>query len=76
MYNRIKEGIAISIKITAGIKVQILSITWASMILIDTLLFNKEPIIEIPTNVRIIARITIIKSWKNTNSSITGELAS
>ena len=76
MYNNNNEGIAIWIKIIAGIMVQIHSIICLSnkFLLINEL--NNILTIINPTKVIIKIRIILIKSCKKINSSIIGELAS
>jgi len=76
MYNNNKEGMAIWIKITAGIIVQIHSIICLSnkFLLIKEL--NSILTIINPTKVIINTKIILIKSCKKINSSMIGELAS
>ena len=76
IYNNNNEGIAIWIKIIAGIIVQIHSIIWLSnrFLLIKEL--NNILTIINPTKVIIKTKIILIKSCKKINSSIMGELAS
>ena len=76
IYNNNNEGIAIWIKIIAGIMVQIHSIICLSnkFLLINEL--NNILTIINPTKVIIKIRIILIKSCKKINSSIIGELAS
>ena len=76
IYNNSKEGIAIWIKIIAGIIVQILSIICLSKrLMLINLLYNIKTIIY-PTNEIIKIKIRLIKSCKKINSSIIGEFAS
>ena len=76
IYNNNNEGMAIWIKIIAGIMVQIHSIICLSnkFLLINEL--NSILTIINPTKVIIKIRIILIKSCKKINSSIIGELAS
>ena len=76
IYNNSNEGIAIWIKIIAGIIVQIHSIICLSnkFLLIKEL--NNILTIINPTKVIMKIRIMLIKSCKKINSSIIGELAS
>ena len=76
IYSNNNEGIAIWIKIIAGIIVQIHSIIWLSnrFLLIKEL--NNILTIINPTKVIIKTKIILIKSCKKINSSIMGELAS
>jgi len=76
MYNNNNEGIAIWIKMIAGMIVQIHSIICLSnkFLLIKEL--NNILTIINPTKVIIKIRIMLIKSCKKINSSIIGELAS
>jgi len=76
IYNKIKEGIAICTKITAGIIVQTDSIICISKRVLLTLVLNSIATITHPTKVITNKRIMLIKSCKNNNSSMTGEFAS
>lgn len=76
IYSKSKEGRAIWIKIIAGINVQTLSTICISN---KFLLIKEFFIIEIiinPTNLIINIKTKLIKSCKNTNSSIIGEFPS
>ena len=73
---RSKDGIAIWIKITAGIIVQIHSIICLSSKFLLINEFNIIVIIINITNVIINTKIILMKSCKKINSSIIGELAS
>ena len=76
IYSRSKDGIAIWIKITAGIIVQIHSIICLSSKFLLINEFNIIVIIINITNVIINTKIILMKSCKKINSSIIGELAS
>ena len=76
IYNNNNEGIAIWIKIIAGIIVQIHSIIWLSNRFLLTKELNNILTIINPTKVIIKTKIILIKSCKKINSSIIGELAS
>jgi len=76
IYNNNNEGIAIWIKIIAGIIVQIHSIIWLSNRFLLTKELNNILTIINPTKVIIKTKIILIKSCKKINSSIMGELAS
>ena len=76
IYNNNNEGIAIWIKIIAGIIVQIHSIVCLSKRFILIYLFFNIKIIIIKTKEIINIKIKLIKSCKKINSSIIGELAS
>lgn len=76
IYNNNKDGIAIWIRIIAGIIVQIHSIIWLSKRFILIYLFFNMKIIIINTKEIINIKIKLIKSCKKINSSIIGELAS
>ena len=76
IYNNNKDGIAIWIRIIAGIIVQIHSIIWLSKRFILIYLFFNMKIIIISTKEIINIKIKLIKSCKKINSSIIGELAS
>jgi len=76
IYSNNNEGIAIWIKIIAGIIVQIHSIIWLSNRFLLTKELNNILTIINPTKVIIKTKIILIKSCKKINSSIMGELAS
>ena len=76
IYSSNNEGIAIWIKIIAGIIVQIHSIIWLSNRFLLTKELNNILTIINPTKVIIKTKIILIKSCKKINSSIMGELAS
>jgi len=76
IYSRSKDGIAIWIKITAGMIVQIHSIICLSSKFLLINEFNIIVIIINITNVIINTKIILMKSCKKINSSIIGELAS
>ena len=76
IYSNNNEGIAIWIKIIAGIIVQIHSIIWLSNRFLLTKELNNILTIINPTKVIIKTKIMLIKSCKKINSSIMGELAS
>merc|ERR1712165_508083 len=76
MYNNNNEGIAIWIKIIAGIIVQIHSIICLSSRVMLINLLNNIKIIKYLTKEIINIKIKLIKSCKKINSSIIGELAS
>jgi hypothetical protein len=76
IYSKIREGMAIWIKITAGIIVQIHSIICLSKSVLLIWLLTSIPTIIILTKVIIKTRTRLIKSPKKISSSIMGELAS
>ena len=76
IYSNNNEGIAIWIKMIAGIIVQIHSIIWLSNRFLLTKELNNILTIINPTKVIIKTKIILIKSCKKINSSIMGELAS
>ena len=76
IYSNNNKGIAIWIKIIAGIIVQIHSIIWLSNRFLLTKELNNILTIINPTKVIIKTKIILIKSCKKINSSIIGELAS
>lgn len=76
IYSNNNEGIAIWIKIIAGIIVQIHSIIWLSNRFLLTKELNNILTIINPTKVIIKTKIILIKSCKKINSSMIGELAS
>ena len=76
IYSRSKDGIAIWIKITAGMIVQIHSIICLSSRVILINLLNNIKIIIYLTKEIINIKIKLIKSCKKINSSMIGELAS
>ena len=61
---------------SAGAAVQIVSSLWLASKPDTRCLFTIAPVSSLPTATRIKVKTTKAKSWKNRNSSITGEAAS